>query len=48
MIKPSFPFTEEKIRARKAGGEVLISGSGFIGCDAQGLPASSMGGRFFA
>ena len=26
MIKFSFPFTEEKIRALKAGDEVLISG----------------------
>jgi len=28
MIKLSFPFTEEKIRALKAGDEVLISGGG--------------------
>jgi tartrate dehydratase beta subunit/fumarate hydratase class I family protein len=27
MIKLSFPFTEEKIRALKVGDEVLISGS---------------------
>jgi hypothetical protein len=26
MIKLSFPFSEEKIRALKVGGEVLISG----------------------
>ena len=26
MISLSFPFTEEKIRALKVGGEVLISG----------------------
>jgi tartrate dehydratase beta subunit/fumarate hydratase class I family protein len=30
----SFPFTEEKIRALKAGDEVLISGTGFTGRDA--------------
>jgi tartrate dehydratase beta subunit/fumarate hydratase class I family protein len=29
MIKLSFPFTEEKIRALKVGDEVLISGIGF-------------------
>ena len=34
MIKLSFPFTEEKIRALKAGGEVLISGFGCAGRDA--------------
>jgi tartrate dehydratase beta subunit/fumarate hydratase class I family protein len=33
MIKLSFPFTEEKIRALKVGGEVLISGVVFTGCD---------------
>jgi len=27
MTKLTFPFTEEKIRARKAGDEVSISGS---------------------
>jgi tartrate dehydratase beta subunit/fumarate hydratase class I family protein len=32
MIKLTFSFTEEKIRALKAGDEVLISGIGFIGC----------------
>ena len=31
MIKLSFPFTEEKIRALKAGDEVLISGVVFTG-----------------
>ena len=31
MIKLSFPFTEEKIRALKVGDEVLISGVGFTG-----------------
>jgi tartrate dehydratase beta subunit/fumarate hydratase class I family protein len=30
----SFPFTGEKIRALKAGDEVLISGIGFTGRDA--------------
>ena len=34
MIKLSFPFTEEKIRALKVGGEVLISGIVFPGRDA--------------
>jgi fumarate hydratase subunit beta len=33
MIKLSFPFTEEKIRALKAGDEVLISGIVFTGRD---------------
>ena len=33
MIELSFPFTEEKIRALKVGGEVLISGVGFAGRD---------------
>jgi tartrate dehydratase beta subunit/fumarate hydratase class I family protein len=45
MIKLSFPFTEEKIRALKVGDEVLISGIVFIGRDAQDLPASAIGGR---
>jgi hypothetical protein len=31
MIKLTFPFTEEKIRALKVGVEVLIFGIGFIG-----------------
>jgi len=31
MIKPSFPFTEEKIRALKVSDEVLISGVVFTG-----------------
>ena len=31
MIKLSFPFTEEKIRALKVGDEVLISGIVFTG-----------------
>jgi len=31
IIKLSSPFTEEKIRALKAGGEVLISGIVFTG-----------------
>ncbi len=31
MIKLSFPFTEEKIRALKVGDEVLISGVVFTG-----------------
>ena len=31
MTKLSFLFTEEKIRARKVGGEVLISGIVFAG-----------------
>ena len=34
MIKLSFPFTEEKIRALKVGDEVLISGVLFTGRDA--------------
>jgi fumarate hydratase subunit beta len=33
MIKLSFPFTEEKIRALKVGDEVLISGVVFTGRD---------------
>ena len=36
MIKLSFPFTEEKIRALKVGDEVLISGVVFTGRDAAG------------
>jgi hypothetical protein len=39
MTKLSFPFTAEKIRALKAGDEVLISSVGFTGRSAQGLPA---------
>ncbi len=31
MTKPSFPFTEERIRALKVGDEVLISGVVFTG-----------------
>ena len=31
MTKLSFPFTAEKIRALKVGGEVLISSGGFTG-----------------
>jgi fumarate hydratase subunit beta len=34
MIKLSFPFTEEKVRALKVGDEVLISGVVFTGRDA--------------
>src|SRR6188472_4439886 len=34
MIKLSFPFSEEKIRALKVGDEVLISGVVFTGRDA--------------
>lgn len=34
MIKLSFPFTEDKIRALKVGDEVLISGVVFTGRDA--------------
>jgi tartrate dehydratase beta subunit/fumarate hydratase class I family protein len=34
MIKLSFPFTEETIRALKVGDEVLISGVMFTGRDA--------------
>ena len=34
MIKLTFPFTEEKIRALKVGDEVLISGVVFTGRDA--------------
>jgi fumarate hydratase subunit beta len=34
MIKLSFPFTEEKIRALKVGDEVLITGTIFTGRDA--------------
>jgi len=34
MIKLSFPFTEEKVRALKVGDEVLISGTVFTGRDA--------------
>ena len=37
MIKLSFPFTEEKIRALKVGDEVLISGVVFTGRVAGGL-----------
>ena len=33
MIKLSFPFTEDKIRALKVGDEVLISGGVFTGRD---------------
>jgi tartrate dehydratase beta subunit/fumarate hydratase class I family protein len=32
MIKLSFPFTEEKIRALKVGDEVLISGGVLSHC----------------
>ena len=35
MIKLSFPFTEEKIRALKIGDEVLIPGVVFTGRDAR-------------
>ncbi len=31
MTKPTFPFTEDKIRALKVGDEVLISGVVFTG-----------------
>ena len=31
MTKPSFPFSEERIRALKVGDEVLISGVVFTG-----------------
>jgi len=31
MTKLAFPFTEEKIRALKVGGEVLLSGVVFTG-----------------
>ena len=34
MVKLSFPFTEDKIRALKVGDEVLISGTLFTGRDA--------------
>jgi len=34
MVKLSFPFTEEKIRALKLGDEVLVSGTVFTGRDA--------------
>ena len=34
MIKLTFPFTEDKIRALKVGDEVLISGVVFTGRDA--------------
>ena len=34
MIKLSFPFTEEKVRALKVGDEVLVSGIVFTGRDA--------------
>jgi len=37
MIKPSFPFSEEKIRALKVGDAVLISG----GALSHGARASS-------
>jgi len=37
MIKLSFPFTEEKIRALKVGDEVLISGVVFTGRAVAGL-----------
>ena len=41
MIKLSFPFTEEKIRALKVGDEALISGVVFTGCDAARLASIS-------
>jgi len=47
MIKLSFPFTEEKIRALKVGDEVLISGVVFTGRIAQ-LPAPAIDSRFSA
>ncbi len=34
MTKLTFPFTEDKVRALKVGGEVLISGGVFTGRDA--------------
>jgi len=34
MVKLSFPFTEEKIRALKLGDEVLVTGTVFTGRDA--------------
>jgi tartrate dehydratase beta subunit/fumarate hydratase class I family protein len=37
MTKHSFPFTEERIRALKAGDAVLISGAGFTGARRAGL-----------
>ena len=48
MIKLSFPFTEEKIRALKVGDEVLISGVMVTGRPAPGLPAVSGGVRLSA
>ena len=38
MTKLNFPFTEDKIRALKAGDEVLISGVVFTGRDAVRKP----------
>jgi fumarate hydratase subunit beta len=37
MIKLSFPFTKEQIRALKVGDEVLISGVVFTGRGSAGL-----------
>jgi len=45
MIKLSFPFTEDKIRALKVGDEVLISGVVFTGRDPEDLPVFASGGR---
>jgi tartrate dehydratase beta subunit/fumarate hydratase class I family protein len=45
MIRLTFPFTEEKIRALKVGDEVLISGAVFNGRDPQDLPVSPSSGR---
>ena len=41
MIKLTFPFTEEKIRALKVGDEVLISDVVFAGRGAAGLASVS-------
>ncbi len=40
-----FPFTEEKIRALKAGDAMLVSGFVFTGRDPEDLPVSASGGR---
>jgi len=55
FVSPFYTFTRisefcfsERIRALKVGDEVLISGIVFTGRDAQDLPASVIGDRFFA
>lgn len=43
MVKLTFPFTEEKIRAVKVGDGVLISGVVFTGSDAARTEATQGG-----